>query len=75
MGLNARYVHTNLVAADWRRLARFYEELFDCRSVPPESALAGEWLHQATGIPDVEIHGAHLRRRPVAFCAFDYHAA
>jgi len=61
MALNAKYVHTNLVAADWRRLARFYENLFGCQLVPPERNLAGEWLDRATGIPDAEIHGAHLR--------------
>jgi len=26
----ARYVHTNLVALDWRRLAAFYVEVFGC---------------------------------------------
>ena len=32
----ARYGHTNLIAADWRALASFYEELFGCVPVPPE---------------------------------------
>lgn len=61
MTLHAKYVHTNLVASDWRRLARFYETVFGCRIVLPERSLAGEWLDVATGIPNVEIHGAHLR--------------
>ena len=26
----ARYVHTNLIARDWRRLAAFYESVFGC---------------------------------------------
>lgn len=25
MPIQARYVHTNIVAKDWKRLARFYE--------------------------------------------------
>jgi predicted enzyme related to lactoylglutathione lyase len=25
-----RYVHTNLIAADWQRLARFYCDVFGC---------------------------------------------
>ena len=32
----ARYVHTNLIARDWRELARFYVEVFGCELVPPE---------------------------------------
>jgi predicted enzyme related to lactoylglutathione lyase len=56
-----KYVHTNLVATDWRRLARFYVEVFGCEIVPPERSLAGEWLDAATGIGGVRIEGAHLR--------------
>src|SRR5678815_5648625 len=29
-----RYVHTNLIARDWRALARFYEDVFGCVPVP-----------------------------------------
>jgi len=31
----ARYVHTNLVARDWRKLAAFYQDLFGCAPLPP----------------------------------------
>ena len=57
----ARYVHTNLVARDWRKLARFYIELFDCQPIPPERDLGGDWLARATGVPDARIRGIHLR--------------
>jgi predicted enzyme related to lactoylglutathione lyase len=30
MKIQAKYVHTNLVAEDWRGLARFYQEVFGC---------------------------------------------
>jgi predicted enzyme related to lactoylglutathione lyase len=30
MAIEARFVHVNLVAKDWRRLARFYEQV-QCR--------------------------------------------
>jgi predicted enzyme related to lactoylglutathione lyase len=30
-----RYVHTNIVAEDWRRLADFYAKVFGCTPVPP----------------------------------------
>jgi len=61
MSLNARYVHTNLVARDWRTLAEFYENVFGCTRLPPERDLAGEWLSAATGVPDAALHGVHLR--------------
>ncbi len=59
-GENVRYVHTNLVARDWRRLARFYESVFGCVPVPPERDLAGESLDEATGIPSAHIRGVHM---------------
>jgi predicted enzyme related to lactoylglutathione lyase len=30
MQIQAKDVHTNLVAEDWRGLARFYQEVFGC---------------------------------------------
>ena len=30
-----RYIHTNIVAKDWRRLADFYIQVFGCTPVPP----------------------------------------
>jgi catechol 2,3-dioxygenase-like lactoylglutathione lyase family enzyme len=56
-----RYVHTNLVARDWRRLADFYVEAFGCVPVPPERDLSGGWLDRATGIEGAHIRGVHLR--------------
>ena len=59
--VEARYVHTNLVARDWRRLARFYQEVLGCTPVPPERHLNGQWLEDATGIPGAAVEGIHLR--------------
>lgn len=56
-----RYVHTNIVARDWRALSSFYIRLFDCRPVPPERDLSGDWLDQATGLAGAHITGIHLR--------------
>jgi predicted enzyme related to lactoylglutathione lyase len=61
MTVNARYVHTNLIAQDWKRLAQFYERVFGCTPVPPERELAGQWLEDGTGVPGAEIRGIHLR--------------
>ncbi len=61
MSIAAKYVHTNLIAEDWRSLARFYEGLFGCTPVPPERDFEGEKLAAGTGIPGAHLHGMHLR--------------
>jgi len=57
----ARYVHTNLIARDWRALAGFYQSLFGCTPVPPERNFSGPALEAGTGIPDSTLCGIHLR--------------
>ncbi len=59
--LQARYVHTNLIAQDWQTLARFYETVFGCVQVPPERDLAGPVMEAGTGIPGAHLRGVHLR--------------
>jgi len=57
----AKYVHTNLIARDWRALAHFYVEVFGCEPVPPERDQQGPWLDAATGVNGARLHGMHLR--------------
>ena len=61
MDVKARYVHTNIVARDWRRLAAFYQQVFGCTPVPPERKIRGQWLEESTAVPGAEIQGMHLR--------------
>jgi catechol 2,3-dioxygenase-like lactoylglutathione lyase family enzyme len=61
MTIRARFVHTNLVARDWGRLAEFYERVFGCETVPPARDLKGQWVEDGTGVPGAEIRGIHLR--------------
>jgi len=56
-----KYVHTNLIARDWRKLSEFYCKVFECVPVPPERDLKGEWLDDATGLKKVHIRGVHLQ--------------
>ena len=56
-----RYVHTNLIARDHRRLARFYQDVFGCAPLPPERKLSGPWLDRATGVNQAALSGTHLR--------------
>lgn len=55
-----KYVHTNIIAKDWRKLAKFYCDVFACRPVYPERDLAGEWLDKMTALPGVHVRGMHL---------------
>lgn len=57
----ARFGHTNLIAEDWRRLARFYTDLFGCVWVPPERDYSGAALERGTNISGAALKGAHLR--------------
>ena len=57
----ARFGHVSIVAADWRRLADFYADVFGCEFVPPERDYAGEDLERGTGVRDATLRGAHLR--------------
>lgn len=57
----ARYGHTNLIARDWQRLARFYEEVFGCTPVPPERDYRGADLDRGTALSDAHLRGVHLR--------------
>ena len=61
MVTQVKYVHINLIARDWKRLADFYTRVFGCVLVPPERDLAGQWLDDATSVPRAHIRGAHLR--------------
>jgi predicted enzyme related to lactoylglutathione lyase len=61
MTLNARFVHTNIIAVNWKGLAQFYEQVLGCTPVPPERDLGGQWLEAATGVAEARLQGIHLR--------------
>jgi predicted enzyme related to lactoylglutathione lyase len=55
-----RYSHTNIVAHDPERLARFYSDVLDCPKVA-ERRIEGPWLSRAMGLPDARLHVFHVR--------------
>jgi catechol 2,3-dioxygenase-like lactoylglutathione lyase family enzyme len=57
----ARFGHVSIVAADWRRLATFYTDVFGCAFEPPERDYAGDDLSRGTGVAHAALRGAHLR--------------
>ena len=61
MPILAKYAHTNLIARDWRRLVRFYSEVFGCVAKRPERDLSGAWLDQVTSLRNAHLCGVHLR--------------
>jgi predicted enzyme related to lactoylglutathione lyase len=56
-----KFVHTNIIARDWQKLAQFYIDVFDCQPVYPERDLKGEWMDKLTNITEVHVKGIHLR--------------
>jgi predicted enzyme related to lactoylglutathione lyase len=57
----ARYIHTNLIARDWRALAAFYRSVFGCVDVPPERDFASDQVEAGTGVPGAALRGIHMR--------------
>lgn len=59
--MKIKYVHTNIVAWDWPRLADFYIDVFGCQPVPPKRDLGGDEFEALTGIKGAKAKGIHLR--------------
>ncbi len=55
-----KYVHTNIISEDWKKLSKFYIEVFGCKIVPPLRKQEGEWLSKGTGVNDASLEGVHL---------------
>ena len=55
-----RYVHTNLIAKDWRSLSNFYQKVFGCKPTGPQRDLSGQWVEDLTNIKNAHIVGEHL---------------
>ncbi len=55
-----RYVHTNIIAKNYKKLISFYKKVFHCKSIGETRDLHGEWLNKMTGLPDAHIVGEHL---------------
>jgi len=55
-----KYVHTNIIARDWEKLSKFYQEVFQCVPVPPKRDLSGKWVEDFSGVQNAHIQGEHL---------------
>lgn len=56
-----KYIHTNIIARDWKKLADFYIKVFGCRKVYGKRDLKGKWIEEGTGVDGVHIEGVHLK--------------
>ena len=56
-----RSAHTSLIANDWRKMAKFYCELFGCVPVGGERDRKGAVLDALTGVKGSRVRGRHLR--------------
>jgi catechol 2,3-dioxygenase-like lactoylglutathione lyase family enzyme len=59
--MKVRYVHTNIVTKDWRRLADFYQNALNCKLLEPSLDIGGQWLTDGTGVTNAHLTGIHLR--------------
>lgn len=55
-----KYVHTNIIARDSKKLIDFYKNVFNCRSIGQTRDLRGDWVDRMTGIKNAHITGEHL---------------
>ena len=58
--ISTKFSHINIISRNWKKLADFYIEVFNCRPVPPERSLKGKWLADGTGIKNASLKGIHL---------------
>ncbi|HEY4638493.1 MAG TPA: VOC family protein [Candidatus Udaeobacter sp.] len=61
MPIAAKYVHTNLIARDWKRLVQFYCEVFGCERKGAERDLSAAWLDRVNSVPNARLCGVHLK--------------
>lgn len=59
--MKIRYAHTNIISRDWKKLAQFYQVVFNCQPVPPERNQTGEWLDKGVGVKNAHLMGMHLQ--------------
>jgi predicted enzyme related to lactoylglutathione lyase len=55
-----KFAHTNIIARDWKKLSKFYQEVFHCVPVPPQRDLSGDWVVAFSGVQNAHIQGEHL---------------
>lgn len=55
-----KYVYSTLLAKEWRKLADFYINVFQCEPRSSEFRFSGNWLDGLTGLKNAEVDGIQL---------------
>jgi predicted enzyme related to lactoylglutathione lyase len=55
-----KYVYSTLLAKEWRKLADFYIDVFQCQPRSSEFHFSGKWLDGLTGLKNAGIDGIQL---------------
>ena len=55
-----RFLHTNIVARNWRWVSQFYQRVFGCYPLDPRRNYEGTWISAVVGMEGVQIEGEHL---------------
>ncbi len=58
--MKTKFSHINLISTDWKALADFYINVFECKPMLTERHLSGKWLDKLTDLQDAHIDGIHL---------------
>ncbi len=58
--MNTKFSHVNIISKDWKKLAEFYMNVFECKPKLPERNLSGEWVDDLTNLSNTQIKGIHL---------------
>ncbi|MGE8060432.1 VOC family protein [Pseudomonas sp. NPDC089547] len=59
--MSIRFAHANLISCDWKKLSRFYINVFGCVVVGPVRRLSGPDVSEGIGLPSAHIEGVHLK--------------
>ncbi len=55
-----KYVYSTLIAKEWRKLADFYIDVFQCQPRSSEFHFSGKWLDRLTELKNAGINGIQL---------------
>lgn len=56
-----KYTHTNLVTTDWKKISKFYIDVFGCTQIGPIRRLSGKPIEDGTNVSAPSIEGVHLK--------------
>ncbi len=60
MKMEIKYKHTSIVSRDYKLLAEFYINVFNCFPASDERVHKEDYLEKGTGVKDASLKGIHL---------------